>query len=297
MADLQVPPAVGTSGQRLDTIVINAGSTIYRQTIVIGDPSSSGALAFVSSGGHQWIVSASSGAVQVLTSGVYLVTGTMSLSSGIVTLSSNPTVISASSGVVQVLTSGPYIVTGTVSVSSGVVTLSSNPTVISASSGVVQTLTSGPYIVTGTVSLSSGTVTLSSNPTVISASSGNVGTFASTSNLYSIFTFNASSSNSLISVTTAAATLYGWNIGNTATSAALAVRTYNSTTATVGSTTNLKVLIPLPGASAGAGNNLILPQGVSYAGGLTLIIAQNFNATSTGTNHSAGDVTGTIYYI
>jgi hypothetical protein len=145
--------------------------------------------------------------------------------------------------------------------------------------------------------MTSGTVTLSSNPTVISASSGNVGTFPSTGKQYSVFTFNASSSNSLVCITTAAATLHGWNIGNNATSAALAVRAYNSTTATVGSTSNLQGLIPLPGGSAGAGSNLILPQGVSYASGLTIIIAQNFNATSTGTNHSAGDVAGTIYYI
>jgi hypothetical protein len=75
------------------------------------------------------------------------------------------------------------------------------------------------------------------------------------------------------------------------------VRAYNSTTATAGSTSNLQNIISLPGGSAGAGNNLILPQGVSYASGLTIIIAQNFNATSTGTNHSAGDVAGTVYYI
>ena len=223
MADLQVPPAVGTSGQRLDTIVINVASTIFRQTVVIGDPLTSGNLAKVDTAGNQLMVSASSGVVQVLTSGTYLVAGTMSLSSG--------------------------------------------------------------------------TVTLSSNPTVISASSGNVGTFPSTGKLYSIFTFNASSSNSLINLTTAAATLYGWNIGNMATSAALAVRAYNSTTATAGSTSNLQNLIPLPGGSAGAGNNMLLEQGVSYSGGITLIIAQNFSATSTGTNHSAGDVAGTIYYI
>lgn len=252
MADLQVPPAVGSSGQRLDTIVINVASTIYRQTVVIGDPSSSGALANVSSGGHQWIVSASSGVVQVLTTGVYLVTGTMSLSSGTVTLSSNPTVVSASSGLIQL---------------------------------------------TSAISLSSGTVTLSSNPTVINASSGNVGTFPSTGKQYSVFTFNASSSNSLVCITTAAATLHGWNLGNAATSAPLAVRAYNSTTATAGSTSNLQGIIPIPGGSAGAGNNLILPQGVSYASGLTIIIAQTFSATSTGTNHSAGDVSGCVYYI
>jgi hypothetical protein len=55
-------------------------------------------------------------------------------------------------------------------------------------------------------------------------------------------------------------------------------------------------LIPVPGGSAGGGNNLILPQGVSYASGITMIIAQTFNATSTATNHSAGDVSGVFYY-
>jgi len=220
MADLQVPPAVGTSGQRLDTIVINAGSTIFRQTVVIGDPVSSGNLGKVDSAGNQLMVSASSGIVQVQTSGTYII--------------------------------------------------------VSASSGLVQTLTSGP---------------------ILTASSGQLGTYPSTGKHYSVFTFNASSSNSLVCVTTAAATLHGWNVGNTATSAALAIRTYNSTTATAGSTSNLQGIIPIPGGSAGAGNNLILPQGVSYASGLTFIIAQNFNATSTDTNHSAGDVSGTLYYV
>lgn len=114
------------------------------------------------------VVSASSGVVQVLTSGTLIA----ALTSGTVTLSSNPTIVSASSGVVQVLTSGTLIA----ALTSGTVTLSSNPTVVSASSGVVQVLTSGTLI----AALTSGTVTLSSNPTVIAASSGTTSILLST---------------------------------------------------------------------------------------------------------------------
>lgn len=252
MADLQVPPAVGTSGQRLDVAVVNAVSTIWRQSVVIGDPASSGNMGTVDSAGNQHVVSASSGLVQVLTSGTYII-------------------VSASSGLIQ---------------------LSSSPLVVVATSGGQLTVTAS-----GVVALSSGTVTLSSNPTVISASSGNVGTFPSTGVLYSVFTFNASSSNTLTNVTTAAARLFGWNVGNQATSAAVALNLFNATSGNVGSTTNLQVIVPVPGGSAGAGNNLMLPQGVSFPGGLSFSIHSNFAATSTGAGWSAGDIVGTLYYI
>lgn len=224
MADLQVPPAVGSSGQRLDTIVINVASTIYRQTVVIGDPSSSGALANVSSGGHQWIVSASSGVVQVLTTGTYLVTGTMSLSSGTVTLSSAPVVQSASSGIVQ--------------------------------------------------------------------------TVQSTTQTYNVYQINNSSSNSITNVQTSAVILYGWNVGNQSTGLAQAIKIYNTTSApTIGSTALLKVTIPIPGSTAGAGNNMMLGQGIALSAGLSFTITNNFAATSTGTSASAGDIVGQLYYI
>jgi hypothetical protein len=65
----------------------------------------------------------------------------------------------------------------------------------------------------------------------------------------------------------------------------------------VGSETGLKAIVPIPGGSAGAGNNFILPPGgVECTGGISMVIAQLFNTTSTGTNHAAGDVSGTVYY-
>ena len=271
MADLQVPPAVGSSGQRLDTVIINSLSTIYRQVISIGDPTTSGSIAAVGSDGSLRVVTASSGAVQVLTSGTLVVSGTVSvsptvfsLSSGTVTLSSSPTVVSASSGVVQVLTSGPL------SLSSGTVTLSSAPTVVSASSGVVQVLTSGTLLTAATVS---------------------------TGQTWSVYQFNASSSNSVTSLTTGSHVLYGWNVGNQTTSQPVAIKVYDSTSPTVGSTTNLTLTIPIPGSGNGAGNNLMLGQGVAFGTGIALVVTRDYASTSTATAHSAGDVVGAFYYV
>ena len=285
MADLQVPPAVGSSGQRLDTVVINALSTIYRQIISVGDPATSGNMAAVDSAGNIQVVSASSGAIQVLTTGTLVVSGTVavsptvfSLSSGTVTLSSSPTIVSASSGVVQVLTTGTLVVSGTVNLSSGVVTLSSNPTIVSASSGVVQVLTSGALQV-----LTSGTL----------LTAGSV----STGQVWTVYQFNASSSNSLTSITTGAHVLYGWNVGNQTTSMAAAIKVYDSTSPTVGSTTGLKMTIPIPGSGNGAGNNLMLGQGVAFGTGIALVVTRDYASTSTETGHSAGDVVGAFYYV
>lgn len=156
---------------------------------------------------------------------------------------------------------------------------------------VIPATTSAGLLVSASVSFtSSGLIT-------VTMSSGNVGTFPSTGKLYTTFAFNASSSNSLTNLTTAAAILYGWSMGNQAASLSASVKCYNSTSATVGSTTNLLVTIPLPGGTVGAGNNHMLPQGVSFSGGITIVVTANFAATSTGTNHSAGEVVGNVYYI
>lgn len=321
MADLQVPPAVGTSGQRLDVAVVNAASTIWRQSIVIGDPASSGNMATVDSAGNVHTVSASSGMIQVLTSGTYLVTGTMSLSSGTVTLSSAPLVIVATSGgqltvtasgvvslssgtvtlssapLVVVATSGGQLTvtaSGVVSLSSGTVTLSSAPLVIVATSGGQLTVTAS-----GVVSLSSGTVTLSSNPTVISASSGTVGVTNSTGQTLSVFMFNASSSASVQGVAAGAHTIYGWAFGNNnAGSLPVTVHVYNTTAPTVGSTTNRLFSIRIPWSTGAAGNNYTLPlPGVNSTGGIGFVLVDSFNSTSTAFGHNAGDVSGELYYI
>jgi hypothetical protein len=96
-------------------------------------------------------------------------------------------------------------------------------------------------------------------------------------------------------VTTLPAIFYGWNLGNQTTSGTASVKIYNTSSGSVGSTAQLQVTIPIPGGSAGAGNNLMLPQGVSCTGGVTFAITANFAATSTGPV-AAGDVVGTLYY-
>lgn len=240
MADLQVPPAVGSSGQRLDTVIINSLSTIYRQVISIGDPTTSGSIAAVGSDGSLRVVTASSGAVQVLTSGTLVVSGTVSVS---------PTVFS---------------------LSSGTVTLSSAPTVVSASSGVVQVLTSGTLLTAAMVS---------------------------TGQTWTVYQFNASSSNSVTSLTTGPHVLYGWNVGNQTTSQPASIKVYNSTSPTVGSTTNLTLTIPIPGSGNGAGNNLMLGQGVAFGTGIALVVTRDYASTSTATAHSAGDIVGAFYYV
>lgn len=144
MADGFIQLPGDSTGKKIDTsdLVVGASTSVHRERYVAADPTSATGLATVtSSGGLQVAVTNPSTAVTVTN----LV---RSLSSGTVTLSSNPTVVLSSA----------------TSLSSGTVTLSSNHTFVSASSGLVQ--------ISGGTFLTSGTVTLSSNPTVISASSG-----------------------------------------------------------------------------------------------------------------------------
>ena len=191
MADglVQVPP--DSTGKKVDTteLTVNA-QTVERQRINLADPVSATGLAPVTSSYGLSVSIASTNTLPV------------AMTSGVVTLSSVPTVtatagtnpwssapgfnlpmVSASSGLVQI--------SGAIGISSGTVSLSSNPTVISASSGVVQVLqstspwavvsaSSGLIQLTSAISLSSGTVTLSSNPTVVNASSGIVQVLQST---------------------------------------------------------------------------------------------------------------------
>lgn len=272
MANIQVPPAAGSSGQLLDAVVSNVASTTLRQVIVIGDPTSTANQLGINASGQITVAQAatvrslSSGTVTV-TSGVITLSSATSLSSGTVTLSSNPTVISASSGLIQL--------TSAIALSSGIVTLSS-PT-----------------------SLSSGTVTLSSNPTVINASSGNIGTMPSTSVTLSIFNFTASSSASIQGVAAGAHTIYGWNFGSQVAGAQVCVRVYNTTGPTVGSTTSLLFAIPIPGSTAGAGNNYTFPgPGINSTGGIGFVLVDSFITTSTALGtHNAGEVVGQLYYV
>jgi hypothetical protein len=99
------------------------------------------------------------------------------------------------------------------------------------------------------------------------------------------------------SISTGPHVFYGWNVGNQTTGIPAAVKIYDSTAPTVGSTTNLKLTIPIPGSTGGAGNNLMLGQGISVVTGLAFVITRDFASTSTGVAHSAGDVVGSLYYI
>lgn len=156
MATAQVPPAVGTSGQLIDVVTINAGSTIFREVVAIGSGFTSSGIA---------VVTTSGGLTVNVTSGI------VALSSGTVTLSSNPTVVlssptSLSSGIVT-LSSAP-----TVNISSGIVTLSSVPTVTATAA--TNPWSSAPSFNVPVVSASSGLVQIAGTPTVVSASSGAV---------------------------------------------------------------------------------------------------------------------------
>ena len=286
MADLQVPPAVGTSGQRLDVAVINATSSIWRQIISIGDPNTSGNIQSVDTAGHALVVSASSGLVQ-LTSQITVtavLSSIPSLTSGTVTLSS---AIGISSGIVS--PSSQWTVT---------VNVPTSVTVTPSTQFSVTATPSSQWTVTVNVP-TSVVVTYTSTPIVQNASSGTVGITPSTGVTLSIFNFTASSSNSIQGVAAGAHTIYGWNFGSQAT-AQTAVRVYNTTAPTVGSTTSLLFAIPIPGTTGGlgAGNNYTFPEpGVNSTGGIGFVLVDNFATTSTGIGHNAGDVVGQLYYV
>lgn len=167
---LQLPPAVGSSGQFVETVIVT--SSQQRHVMVIGDGVSTAYGPLTSSGGllvalsnpstAVTVTNAATTAVNVANSPTVLTASSgylvRSLSSGTVTLSSNPTVI---------LSSIP-------SLSSGTVTLSSSPLIIAASSAghQVGSLTSGTVTLSSAIAISSGTFTLSSAPLVIVATSG-----------------------------------------------------------------------------------------------------------------------------
>ena len=139
MATAQVPPAVGTSGQLIDVLTINAGSTIYREVVAIGGFTSSGIAVVTTSGGLT--VNVTSGLITLssatsLSSGIVTLSSPTSLSSGIVTLSSVPTVTATAA--TNPWSSAPSFNIPFVSASSGLVQISGTPTVVSASSGLVQ---------------------------------------------------------------------------------------------------------------------------------------------------------------
>jgi hypothetical protein len=285
MPYIQVPP--DSTGKLVETEIPNAVSSLHREVMIIGSnatsamapvTSSAGLLVNISSG---TIVSASSGLIQTLSSGPILV-----LTSGALQVLTSGTLVTqvagTSGGIAPVTTSGGVSVTivagaGTGSTAVNLTNYSGAGALVTSSAGLM--------------------VNLSSSPGIVSASSGVIATYASTGVTYTVFTFNASSSGSLVNLSTASRIVYGWNVGSQVSGAQVAVRLFDSTTATIGSTTNLKLVIPIPGSTAGAGNNHMFPQGVLFSGGVTLIITDSFVSTSTTLGHSAGEVIGDIFYI
>lgn len=282
---IRVPP--DSTGKLIDTseLVNSSGDTVQRHRINIADPTTASAVAPVTSSGGL---------------GVTILGGAASGSTAVNIVGSSGAIAPATSSGGQLVTvsAGTITLSSAIAISSGIVTLSS---AIAISSGTVTATAatnpwaSAPSFNVPIVSASSGLVQISGTAAVLSASSGQVGTFASTSRQHLAFVFNSSSSNSVTIITTAPAIFYGWNVGNQGTSASASIKIYNTSSGAVGSTAQLVNTIPIPGGSAGAGNNFMIGQGISCTGGVTFAITANFAATSTGPV-AAGDVVGTLYY-
>lgn len=157
---IQIPPAVGSSGQFIESAVVTSSQN--RHVMVIGDGVSTAYGPVTSSAGQ--LVSVSSGTFTLSSAPTVSSTAT-TITSGTVTIAGTVTILSASSGLVQISGIPTVIAASSAghqigSLTSGTVTLSSAPLVIVATSG-------------GTIPVTLSTVfSLSSNPTVISASSG-----------------------------------------------------------------------------------------------------------------------------
>src|SRR3990167_5107668 len=276
MAYVQVPP--DSTGKKVDT---NTIGLTERQIAIIGDSVSSSGLA---------VVTTSAGL-------------RVHVSSGTITLSSDPTVLTT--GPLQVLTSGPLTLSGTVTVnntSSGLVQVipvtssgvnlytTAGINVISASSGVVQVLTSGTLI-----------TQFSSNPTVISASSGSVQLQPwSTGQVMLSANYVSSSSNSSTNVKSSGGTFYGFYANNT-TNVTRFLKIYGTSSApAVGSLTSsilgIYGIIASTGTGGAGAQHIIQPFGLYGTGGISFTVTANAAATDTGTT-GANDINFTLYYI
>lgn len=139
MAVVQVPPAVGSSGQQIDVFQLSAGSTTFREIVAIGSAFTSSGLA---------VVTTSGGILASLSSGTVTLSSATALSSGIVTLSSVHTVTATAA--TNPWSSAPSFNLPLVSASSGLIQISGTPTVVSASSGLVQISGTPTITVVGT---------------------------------------------------------------------------------------------------------------------------------------------------
>ena len=292
---------VGTSG----AIAPATSSGGLSVTIVSGAGAGSTAVNIVGSSGAIAPATSSGGLSVTIVSGA----GAGSTAVNLTGLSTAIATVTSSAGVMATISSGT--ITSTAATNPWSSAPGFNVPVLNASSGFVQILgvekgtstTLGAVVVSLDADRNALVVTLGTALTAgvdsitnVSASSGRVGTFASTTRQYNVFVFNTSSSNSITNVTTAPAIYHGFHVGNQETSQVASIKVYNSTGPTAGSTTNLIDTIPIPGGSAGAGNNFLIPQGINSTGGLSFLVTNNFAATSTGSGLTAGAVVGALYF-
>lgn len=285
---LQIPPAVGSSGQFIETFIVT--SSQHRHAMVIGDPFSTAVLTVSSSGGVPVFLTnpltvIPGGSVIALTTGPTVIAnpstavtitnpttavsviGTVpivSASSGLVQISGNPTVLTASSGfLVRALSSGTVtlssnptvVLSSPTSLSSGTVTFSSAPTV-NVSSGVF-TLSSTPLVIVatsgGTIPVTLSTVfSLSSNPTVVSASSGVVQVLQSTGTAGGV-TSTYFVLTTIKGIKTAAGRLFGYSAFTSVEVAAGALLIfYNMTSGNVVIGTSQSMVVQISGLNSSA---------------------------------------------
>jgi hypothetical protein len=288
---VQLPYTATTSGQLLDSELIGS---LERERVQIGG-ATLGAIAPVTSSAGL-LVNLSTVSYVVTLSSNPVASQVVSLSSGTVTLSSNPTV-AISSGIVT-LSSNP-----TVNVSSGVVTLSSNPTV-NVSSGVV-TLSSAIAVSSGQFNVvgSSGAIAqvTSSGGMWVQLTNGSAGGGSTAVNIVGAGSFApVTTSDGLLTMTAAVlldtivstigapisqsfttlpAVWYNLTIVSTqATSHA--VKVFTATTLTSNASTFFQVQIP---AAVNAYNFPFHPGGVAATGGLHVTVTVNSTSTSAAT--------------
>lgn len=284
--------------------VLTSGPITLGGTVTLSSAGLTQVLPVTSSGinlyttqGLQVIVMGTSGVSSPVTSSAGLLTAVSntvrSLSSGTVTLSSNPTVVLSSP---TSLSSGTVTLSSATSLSSGTVTLSSAPVVQLASSGIVTVLQSTVAITPFTSAVGPWIATL------IPISSGQMGSTATP------FTYVSSSSVNSNNVKSAAGTFYGFYAFNT-TAAPYYLKVHNTSSApTVGTTAaglgfgpnNIPLTFGIPastGGVGGAGAQHTLPYGVYASNGIGFTITANANATDTGTVGGPNAIALTLYYI
>lgn len=317
MPHIQVPP--DSTGKLVETATPNVATSLHREVYVVGGATTTDYAPVTTTGGlltavSNTIRSLSSGTITLssnptvvsASSGLIQLTSAISLSSGLVTLSSVHTIVSASSGLIQL--------TSAISISSGIITSTAatnpwssapgfNMPIVSASSGLIQ-LTSAISISSGTITSTAATNPWSSAPGFnmpsVSASSGLVQIIpTSSAAAMTIAAYISSSSGNETLITGSPAAFYGYSIFNS-TAAPQYVKFFNTSSApTVGaSTAGLFMTLLIPGSTGGGGANMISPFPLNYSTkGLGFTVVSAPGSTSTAITLSAGDLVLNLYYL